>query len=603
MATKKIHLCALALCLVSMGGMAQELNKEITLDKDFVPVEKKAVKKSTLPKVIKPAKSTLRNEIKYSNWTQPTTAPTGIPTMLPYGYRTSHIFSKQKGYVDLKAGTQLNIAGSAGYRLANQENLKSSLWLQHNSTWTGKNSSKRIENDADRLKQKFNDNAIGVDLNSSLPAGDLDLGARVHLDYFNYYGGMGSWWDKNKQTLVDVLLNGHWKSNLEMGDGHLRYQAGLSYNYAGYNKSLADGYSGAKQHHIHVTLGGKYEIDDRHAVGMDTYIDHINTSFSDLEKVSYNDNMSMLTLSPFYTVSAGDDFHARLGGNVSFSFSDGAKIRISPQVELSYELTPGLMLYGNVTGGKQLNTLSRMAALSRYSDPFAMHGNTFSPFNTEMGINIGPFQGFTFKAFTGFGVFKDDQLAYIPFVGYWNGLAAPAPTTVVTPTALNRYAALYYRSFNTRGAKIGAEVAYQYRSLAEVSAKGVFAPQKDEINTHEYYNGYTLGLDRPKYVLDFNAKFRPMRPLTVRVGLEVRGDRKALYQLPTGDSESNAATFRYSFYTMSDAVNLHADASYRFDKVLTLWLQTSNLLNKKWDVMPGMGAQRLGVMGGLSVVF
>ena len=54
---------------------------------------------------------------------------------------------------------------------------------------------------------------------------------------------------------------------------------------------------------------------------------------------------------------------------------------------------------------------------------------------------------------------------------------------------------------------------------------------------------------------------------------------------------------------MDDVLNLRAGASYRFDKTLTLWVQASNLLNKQWDVTMGMGAQKLGFMGGLQLVF
>ena len=58
-----------------------------------------------------------------------------------------------------------------------------------------------------------------------------------------------------------------------------------------------------------------------------------------------------------------------------------------------------------------------------------------------------------------------------------------------------------------------------------------------------------------------------------------------------------------NFDDMDDMINLHVGASYRFDKVLTLWVKGNNLLNRKWDYMPGMGAQGLNFMGGVSLVF
>lgn len=136
---KKIFVCICTLSIMGLGGYAQELNKEITLEKDFVPVEKKATKKNALPVVIQPAKNETPTTLKYSDWAQPTAVATSIPTMLPYGYRTSHIFSDKRGYFDFGVGTQLNIAGSAGYRLIDKPETQLGVWLQHTSTWSGKN--------------------------------------------------------------------------------------------------------------------------------------------------------------------------------------------------------------------------------------------------------------------------------------------------------------------------------------------------------------------------------------------------------------------------------------------------------------------------------
>ena len=55
---KKIYIAMLLAAFAFNGAWAQDkqnLNKEITLEKDIAPLEKKAVKKNELPKVKKPA--------------------------------------------------------------------------------------------------------------------------------------------------------------------------------------------------------------------------------------------------------------------------------------------------------------------------------------------------------------------------------------------------------------------------------------------------------------------------------------------------------------------------------------------------------------------
>ena len=166
-----------------------KLNKEITLEKDVAPLEKKAVKKNELPKVKKPATTGKKTALGYSDLTTPIEVPTTIPTLLPYGYRTAHNFSDKRGYFDVGGGTQANFRVDFGYRILDEESEKLGIWLNHNSTWNGKNPSKVITLNENRSKQKFNDNTLGVDFSRALGKGTLSLGLVSHIDIYNYYGG------------------------------------------------------------------------------------------------------------------------------------------------------------------------------------------------------------------------------------------------------------------------------------------------------------------------------------------------------------------------------------------------------------------------------
>ena len=65
---------------MTLGASAQNLNKEITVDKDYVPVERKAVKQNTLPAVQKNAVD-MNAKLNYSDWALPAAVPAKIPTM------------------------------------------------------------------------------------------------------------------------------------------------------------------------------------------------------------------------------------------------------------------------------------------------------------------------------------------------------------------------------------------------------------------------------------------------------------------------------------------------------------------------------------------
>ena len=105
----------------------------------------------------------------------------------------------------------------------------------------------------------------------------------------------------------------------------------------------------------------------------------------------------------------------------------------------------------------------------------------------------------------------------------------------------------------------------------------------------------------------FDLRVTPIRKLAIDLGLQYRGGRSVLNPSSatylTSIDRDYWSCESFNFADMDDLVNLHAGASYRFDKVLTLWAKANNLLNRKWDYMPGMGAQGLNIMGGVSLVF
>ena len=175
---KKIYFTILLAAFTLTTVYAQDntnLNKEITLEKDIEPLQKKAVKKNQLPKVKTLDNTQPKTNLGYSDLMAPIEVPADIPTLLPYGYRTAHNFSNKRGYLDVGVGSQANFRLDFGYRILNQEREKLGVWINHNSTWDGRNSSKLITDSQNRLKQKFNDNTLGVDYSKVFDRGTFSM--------------------------------------------------------------------------------------------------------------------------------------------------------------------------------------------------------------------------------------------------------------------------------------------------------------------------------------------------------------------------------------------------------------------------------------------
>lgn len=618
---KRLYIGLMAAVLTVAGATAQDnndkkdLNKEITLEKDFVPVEKKATKKNTLPTVKKvnaPAKTTL----SYSDWAEATTVPSSIPTMLPYGYRTAHNFSDKRGYLQVGGGMAVNFTGSAGYRILDTEQNTLGVWVQHNSTWAGKNRTPLIWDEAERLKQKFNDNVLGVDFENNNQAGTLSLNLRGHFDGFNYYGHHEKAWDdKNKQTFTEFGAAVGWEgAPVMLAERELGYHASVSLGHAGYDKTLFEGIKGAKENVLTFNLGATYQLGSG-TVGLDLTGDYVGHKCETTTPYLYDDNAGynfsdkrnnfMFTLSPYYQWQ-NSIFRALVGVDIVLGdmhlYDVSSKFHISPRVQLDIDIVDGAAIFVDVSGGKTLNTLSAMAAQNRYSDPMGYYYNTFSPVDGRAGFKIGPFGGFSAQLYGGYGVFKSDFSTVLP--------VPDKPTAILTDryTGNNIYAVSHYYNFDSRGAYFGAELTYKYRSLIEAKAAFQHAPAVDDVEQSHWYKGYPLdGMDGANTNVTFDLRVTPIRKLAIDLGLQYRGGRSVLNPSSatylTSIDRDYWSCESFNFADMDDLVNLHAGASYRFDKVLTLWVKGNNLLARKHDYLPGMGAQGLNIMGGVSLVF
>ena len=612
---------ALAVLMSSSVALAQntnqdksDLNKNITLEREFDPVKKTVVKKTVLPKEIKKEdKDAVAPQ--FSDWAVPTLVPVEIPTMDPYGYRTRHNFSNQRGYLFLGGGTHLNIVASAGYRLIDTSNEKLGVWMHHNSTWMGKNTTKLIEQSSNRQKQRFNDNILGANWMKELNAGTLSLDGHLHFDSFNYYGGFSDYLKDRKTAFFEARADGKWQSEIDINDDKFEYEAKATLDYAGYDKSHLEGIDGSKEFWFNASVESGYEFEKIGDVGVLFGIDVVNQRRHDIFDNKASDNSyAMLTLNPYYKYS-NDIFTAKAGATINFSFNDGAAVRIAPDVDLDFKITKGVGLFVNATGGKMINHLGDMHNMYRYNDPLAEYRNTFVPFDGKIGVNVGPFVGFSAKAYVGYGFITNQLDAVVPAAnsGIYKDvldIENPTPDGPASPYYdANQYAAVIYMMTKCQGAYMGIEANYKYRSLAEASFKFAHTFTSDEDYViGKRYKGYPLGDDGPTSLVNFDVKVWPIKPLMVTAGLNCRINRSAftrewVYPEIDSDGAIRAGYYRFGAIEMKDVVDLHVGARYNFSHIFSVWAQANNLLCKQWDVMPGQGAQKIGLIGGISLNF
>lgn len=593
------------------GDDNTRLTKQVELKRQFKPVVRKASKKRTAPGVVtrKPGSNAHGDTIappQYAYTAVPVEVGTAIPVMEPYGYRTLHNFSDQRGYLDITAGTQLNLGVSAGVRAMQRGDKTLDVWLQHNSTWLGKNTTKLIDNSI-KQKQRFNDNLLGANWNSNVAGGKFKAHGMLEFDSFNYYGSFttNDYLNNDKQSLFNADFGATWSNERESNSRFSLDGLSARLAYGGYGKSLIKGIDGTKEFWLNVGGDVSYSLTSNTAVSLNTTVDVMNRNMHDAANNGHNSTMGMLSFLPQFKYHTDDNrFHFEGGININLSFNDGAFLRLAPVAHAAYKITDGAAVTLDAEGGKTLNHLAAFHAENRYSDPMANYGNNYTPLDIKAGLNLGGFYGFTAKLFVGYELSSKYWDILVPVVRHDKTLADYNELLWVDDPSL-RYAATWRTESDYKGFTVGADLTYKYRSLLE--ARFNYKHCFGSVKVHEdgrYNGGPGDGLDGATNVMTIDFKINPIERLTLEAGFDWRGGRSVMASVnPEVYPVAVSMGYLYDSIELDDVLNLRLRAGYSFSNVLTLWAQVNNLVNKQWDVLPGMGAQKLNIMAGVGFTF
>ena len=156
------------LCVVALLGTAatvnaqedtskkQNLEREMTLEREYDPSVQDASKVNTLPVIKEP--TVKKMPIDYAGFTVPADPEKEI-SLLPSGnIMTDILYTKRRGYFNFGAGTYLNLNGDLGYHILSTDKDQLNIWFSHRST-NGK--VKYLQYD-EKVKAKLNDNLGGL---------------------------------------------------------------------------------------------------------------------------------------------------------------------------------------------------------------------------------------------------------------------------------------------------------------------------------------------------------------------------------------------------------------------------------------------------------
>lgn len=443
------------------------------------------------------------------------------------------------------------------------------------------------------------------------------------LDYAHYFdeltlrvtGGVGfdnfSYYRFIQSSAAELPGAGYLFRGATANQGHRKYAAGfdlrtnemtslplhfdVGVNYSAFRRShMADG-APLTEHGIHTTADVSGDLDEDQSLGIRVEMD--NMLYSRL----YG-GYTALQANPYYQLF-GAGFKVRIGAKMHYNVGRGQFVQFAPDVAAEYVFFNDYAVYANIGGGHILNDFRSLEE----KNPYWMSGrlkDAHERLNAAVGIkgNVGPV--FSFDVRGGYVDTKNDACFYNLF------------------SNLTDVAYLYVGNADTKHAYAEAKIDL-YMGPVKLSARGKTYKWKDEDRMYH--------VAKPKNEVEASLHF----PITSRVQVGIaytyiqrnrvnlihymlQPERQnevalqaAVYGMDWNSFDPAQAAALYELggaanalsYRMKAVSNLSANISFAITPRLSLYAQTSNLLDCDYEDFYSYPTNGINFQGGLSFRF
>ena len=545
---KKIFFISALLLCGTISAQSTDNNAVVNVENEYTPEVIKVNKKGHTPTVAQDIEmAPLELEFAYET--------------LPFKEFTSErdvkgIMPRQQkqypGYARLGYGCTNDIDAKLAYTLKTSKNGKVGMHAALDGFSTD---SKGIDREWDRRMFRTALGAMYTHKFKSLKIGvTADFSNRV----FNYQSTEGyntGITDKQNSRIYSIKTYG--MSYLK-GDFSYSYDAGITYNRRSYSSGMEEGTG-----ELRFMLGGRmeYKVGENMLENMGIELGYDGFLYNSTLRNTprHFNNFSSFDVNPYLTFDI-EGWNIKVGTKMNFITANGARFAIAPDIRLKGNITDAIGVYGEITGGREANSLAAIEEFAPYWGFDNVIGAQLLPtyriVDTKIGSHIttGPY---SFDVYAGYAYTKDDILQSI---GISSG--STMYRLVYSDIAQQNTHDIFI------GAGAGCNLGNWMKLSAEVRYDKWIGDNKD------------LLMMKPMLTFDINLEYRIIEDLTLRAG----------YNL----------TFYTRGYKRNNSKNeLYARASYQIFDWLGAYIQGDNLLN--CDYYEYAGYRALRARGSLGV--
>ena len=575
--TTKRSLAAAALIAGFLQTSAKDLKTEITVDRTIVPVEREASRLGSLTPRLLSSPVNMRR-LSLADYTDPTEITRSASTLDPAAYADTFALSPYRGYASVGYFPVFNLGASAGYRFIDNSRTRLGAWLQYDGS-----SYKPYGDNAPDGKYSDNTVTVGVSLDQRVGS-KSSFGARIGYTY-------------NSIGLPDESLNDSQNANIFDADlswwsrpGLIGYRLSAAFSHFGYGKDnyfdetifsdAIDPVSVKAAGENRFTFNGGVaffgsSVSPRGGIDLSADfvsrqngIEMIGTGYSPIS----DGTLGVVSMTPYVAFHNGR-LHGRVGLKIDLSTGgEGKKFHVAPEVMIDWNVANQFAIYAKLSGGEHLNTLRSLYDYCPYVGGIWQYGRSNVPVTADLGLNIGPFTGFSAKLFGGYAKANNWLMPQFSLLGLDSSNSSKL---IISQTN--------YGAYNLKGWHAGIGLAYDWRSIVKTEVTAETASNDNE-------KAYYLWRDRAKYVINASVEVRPISPLKIAVGYELRTDRHN-YMIGVTSIELKSIS------------NLSLAASYEINNKFTVFARGENLLNTHYNLVTDIQAQGIKGLAGISYKF
>lgn len=549
---------------------ADELHKEIILDKDVATAQSDVNRQGITPQVNLPSVTAKR--LLFSDKSTMANFTNSIARLDAAPYANHLLDGEARGYVTAGYFPVFNANLAAGYRFIDNERTHVNAWMNYNGT----------NYDREDLTVKRHHATIFAGASHVLnPKLMLFGNANATFDTFNYPSLKNSDDQNARQVVADIGVR-------SLGDGlPFGYKARLRYNHVSFSKAMpwpADNDAKPLKENKISFLGGVTANFDEHSsisldvvssytrYGGDEYRDDVIGKFAEIEKKNY----FKIVLNPHIDYSKGKAY-AHIGLQFKATFAPKTKVYFAPDVDLQYRLFDWLGFGAQVGGGEVVNSPDRVLPIDIYASPNIHCGSGHVPLDALLSVNLGPFHGAELKLFGGYSIAHDILALDDNFI------------TIIDESGVPQHINLgvsRLRNADMKGFRFGVSATYKWRDIVDAKVSFQMAPQKAD-------RGYYPWLDHAKKSVEASVDVYPIKPLSVGIKYTLRTSRAAYIT-------DNDNTIRTS---LGNVNSLDAGATYRLNDNIRLHARVENLMNRHWQIFNGVPASGITGLIGATYIF